>query len=498
MIAAANLLASWLTPALWLALPTFIENDGPGGLWVALAVVVIPLTALAIAPPVSMARDPGSAEFSATVLLLVAALLTSASLVLAGDLAAQLGAPRWQGIAVAAIAAGLVSTPRRARTVVPGLLLLVGIALAVSLAALVREAGVAPLAAWERVATQPAFRFPAASTWVTTGRDLALGNVPLVFDEEHRVTAPSGGVLRTRSVDGGRASDREWVLAPGQTVVFRAGDQLLPPVSSPVRFEAGKRIPGSPPSGAAWAQGGATDWPRALDLHFTLLIGGLALWNARMPIPVSRRVVWLVGGGLVAIVLWAQGWAVYGLLSAPDLLVGGGTAERSAGLRALALDRLPSRETIAGAVLAAALASFIASSIALRGRVVALSARHSADHEAVWLGMFALAGLVSLWPVDPWLLALAALGTAAAALGPAILWPPESPAAGTVAGAVGLVVFALLAAITPLGRLAPDLVRVDRPAWLAAAWELALEHPVPASVLAGAAMLWIARVAARR
>ena len=49
MTDAVRLLALWLTPALWLAMPALILARGSEGLWVGLALTVAPLIAL-IAP----------------------------------------------------------------------------------------------------------------------------------------------------------------------------------------------------------------------------------------------------------------------------------------------------------------------------------------------------------------------------------------------------------------------------------------------------------------
>ena len=99
----------------------------------------------------------------------------------------------------------------------------------------------------------------------------------MVFAEEHRVTAPYGGRLRGRSVDGGRVTEREWTLAPGQSVTLRAGDRLEEGTALPLRFEPGKRVPGAPASGPAWSGWPRGDgWPR-LGLCVTLVVGGVGL-----------------------------------------------------------------------------------------------------------------------------------------------------------------------------------------------------------------------------
>ncbi|HWM77971.1 MAG TPA: hypothetical protein VNS56_10365, partial [Methylomirabilota bacterium] len=97
------------------------------------------------------------------------------------------------------------------------------------------------------------------------------------------------------------------------------------------------------------------------------------------------------------------------------------------------------------------------------------------------------AALASLWPADPWLLTLWALGLAGSALGPALLWPPREnqPAVGIVAGLVGLGVFGALAGAghwAGLGTGSGD------------AWpSLVLAFPVVAAAPAAALVLWLAR-----
>ena len=42
MISAARILAVWLTPAAWLALPALVLEGGPDGVWVGLLLLVVP------------------------------------------------------------------------------------------------------------------------------------------------------------------------------------------------------------------------------------------------------------------------------------------------------------------------------------------------------------------------------------------------------------------------------------------------------------------------
>src|SRR6185369_16690922 len=336
MTDALRLLALWLTPALWLAMPALILARGSEGLWVGLALTVAPLIALVAPGGAEPARSDAGARFRGAVLLAVAGISIWANVGLAADVAAWQGAPRWQGIVVAVIAGWVFAWRGGTRWL--GVLWLAGlVGMSATLFELAREAGVGPLAAWERVASQPAFRFQTASSWVTTGQALggAGARVPMVFAEEHRVTAPFGGRLRGRSVDGGRVTEREWTLAPGQSVTLRAGDRLEEGTALPLRFEPGKRVPGAPTSGPAWSGWPRADgWPR-LGLCLTLVVGGVGLLRGGMARPMSRRGALVVGAGLVAAFALAQGWAIYGVLGAPDVFLGGVIMERLADLQTL-------------------------------------------------------------------------------------------------------------------------------------------------------------------
>ena len=94
----------------------------------------------------------------------------------------------------------------------------------------------------------------------------------------------------------------------------------------------------------------------------------------------SRRGALVVGAGLVAAFALAQGWAIYGVLGAPDVFLGGVIMERLADLQTLSRGPLrwtPWRQTL---LLIAGLASFAASSIALRVRL----ATPAADGDATY------------------------------------------------------------------------------------------------------------------
>ena len=478
MISSARTLAVWLTPAAWLALPALVLEGGPDGVWAGLLLLVAPLLALAVAGGDARAAQPArDALFPVVVFLLVAGLLLWASLALAGDAAAWLGWPRWHGIGIAAGGAWLLVIWRKAGRLVPWLLLASLLGLAVALFILAGGAAVGPLGAWERVASQPAFRFPASSPWVGAGRELRAGRGPgvLVFEEEHRVTTAGPAQIHVRARDGARVSESDWELQPGQSVTLRPGDELTWPPGARLRFEAGKAIPGAPSSGIAWADGRRGDSSRRWGLLVTLTGGALALIGFGAAGRISRGEMAAVGAGLLAVSVWGTGWAVYCALGAPDIFLGGVAIERlvrppsltgaaaagswaaGAGSWAAGAGSWAAGVGVAGAgrfVLAlvpvAGLASFFASSVALRERIGGLDVTGGGEigHDfGLWSAIIGAAALASLWPIEPWPLVLTALGLAASTLAPAVLLPAPAARArwGTCAGFVGLAVFGALA-----------------------------------------------------
>ena len=88
----------WLSPALLLGVSAHLYAGALTGLVLALLVVLAPSVVL-LEPP-EVAHD--SNLFVVLLTLLVAVLLLSANLLLIGDIANGLGAPRWHGIVVAA------------------------------------------------------------------------------------------------------------------------------------------------------------------------------------------------------------------------------------------------------------------------------------------------------------------------------------------------------------------------------------------------------------
>ncbi len=459
MTSVARILAVWLTPTVVLAVPAALAARGPDGLWLGLVVTLAPLIALAWGTdrpvPGDRSRDDETL-FPVVTLLITVGVLLWANIALAGDVAAWLGARRWQGIVITAGAGWLLTAWRPLRRTAPVLLAMALIVAVVVLLQLAWALALGPIAAWDRVATQPAFRFPPSSPWVVGGRDLGVlrGGAPLAFDEVHRLTAPAGGILRARTLDGARRADIEWTLAPGQTVTLRL-----------------------------WADARPRRWLERVGLAVTLLAGAAALLRAGLTVRLPRDGLGFAAGGLLLAFVWAQAWAVYALIQAPDLFLGGITLERLLELPAHALFAEPWRRTLQALLLGAGLAAFLASSLALRERLGALDSTGGGEigHDpGLWAGLFGGAALASLWPVDPWALSLLALGGAGGALGPAALWPPRHARTAATAGVIGLIVFAGLAVVQLRGAGGGPL-------------GVAIAYPALVAAPVGACVLWLAR-----
>lgn len=449
MSAGVRVLALWLSPAMWLTMPALILARGPDALWIGLLAVVAPLLVLAFRVS---SGGPGASPLQAWLvhplsIAMVAALLC-ANLTLVGDVAMAGGTPRWQAICLAASGLWLLTLSCRASCAAGTLLAIAGAGLGIALVLVARASGSDPVEAWSRIASQPAFQFTASSPMVTEGRGVwarsALGG--LVFDEEHRVRVAEPAVLRGRSREEGGAVQREWMLAAGQWVTFRPGDALTPTPGAVMRFEAGKRVPGAPSSGPAWAQGGQADWPWHLGLAATLLGGAVALLPRAGSAGLSRARVAAVAASLLAALGWAQGWAVYGALTAPDLFLGGPTAERMLDLPTLALGRGPLVSALRLLALVGLLAAVLACGAVLRTTIGAMRPGLLGGRSLLWTGTLGAAALASAAPLDPWTWVLLALGLGASTLAPLVILPApdRQPGAAWAAALVGLAVFLAL------------------------------------------------------
>ena len=459
-------------------------------LWIGFTLVAAPLVAVAARRSASGSDDEPVRRFRRGVLLVAAGILMWANAIVAGDVAPVFGVARWQALVVAVVVGWAALAWRGATRLLPAIAVVAVVGLGLPLAELVRQAGTGPIAAWDHLATQPAFRFPSSSAWVTEGRSLgpSRARMSVVFSEEHSVSAPAGGVVRAQVFDGRAGIEREWSLAPGQSITFRTGDRLEVDADTPLRFEAGKRVPGAPtrpawPGPARLAGTGAG----ALGVAVTLVAGAIGLLGSAMA-RVSRRDVVAIGVGLIAALGWAQGWAIYQIVAGPDLFLGGVTIERLVDVRAFEAGRLTGM-AMQALVLIGGIASFLASSIALRRRVALPPAAAGTRDDTVWAGIVAAAGLAAVWPVDPWPLVVLAAGIAAAGLTPATLWPPPNPRAAVGAGAVALVVFAVVAAFSGLRVLGVGPSSTGASTWWRVLGSAIVTYPALAALPAGALVL---------
>ena len=467
--------SAWATPVLLLAVPTALIAGGRDGLWLGLLFFVAPLFAALAAPEPAAAG--GQPSLPPAVLLLVVGVIVWANLGLAGDVATWTGWPRWTGIVPAAIAAaGLGLWPRASRRwlwLVPvGL-----VALLLPVAVMVQASGSNPIVIWTEVASQPAFRFSRQSPWVTEGRPVGprRGLVALAFDEEHRLTPLDPGPFRVEVNDSGRVQVQEWTLTPGQSVTLRPGDRLQLDGPRRLKFEADRRVPGAPASGIAWADSSFVPrWLRLLSilgLGLTLLGGAVALAGPASSARPTRAGVALGGAVLLALLAWAECWAIYAVRWAPELYLGGVAGAALLELPGLVLRGSPWSPLLAGAGLVGLLALFLAACAALRERL--------AEAGGLWAWVLAVAALLALLPVEPWSLMLSALGLGASCLAPLVLLgpPPARPHAAAWAVGVGL---ALFLGVTAVGRVWPPAAPV---AQALVAYPALVAAPAAAAVL---------------
>ncbi|MBI3030454.1 MAG: hypothetical protein HYY64_13160 [Candidatus Rokubacteria bacterium] len=446
-----RVVSAWATPVLLLAVPTALMVEGRDGLWLGFLFVVAPLFA-SLATPERTAAAAGFQSFPAVLGLLVVSVIVWANLSLAGDVATWLGWPRWLGVVPAALAAGVSGVWPRASRAWLWLVPIGLVALLLPMAAMVRTSGSNPLAIWTDVASQPAFRFSPESPWVTEGRAVGprRGLVLLAFDEEHRLTPADPRPLRVEVNDSGRVQVQEWTLAPGQSVTLRPGDRLQLDGPRRLKFEADKRVPGAPVSGTAWADSSFVPRPlrllSTLGLGLTLLGGALALAGPAGSARPARAGAVLGGAVLLALLAWAECWAVYAVRWAPELYMGGVNGVAILELPTLVLRGSAWGLLLAGAGVVGLLALFLAGCAALRDRLT--------EAGGLWAGVLVAAAVLALLPLESWALMLSALGLGASCLAPLILFgpPPARSHAATWALAVGVVLFL---GVTAAGKVWP-------------------------------------------
>lgn len=456
---AACLVSVWMTPALLLALPAALIAEGRDGLWMGVLFVVAPLFASVGSGSTRAAGwAAGEQALPLVAMLLVVGLVIWANLSLAGDVATWMGVPRWRGIIpVAGAALALIVWPQTARHW-PWFLPVGLVALLLPVAVAIQTSHADPIQTWSQVASLPAFRFPADSPWVREGRAVGSrrGSFALLFEEEHRVTPLDPGPLRIEVSDLGRRQIQEWTLAPGQSVTLRPGDRLQVDGSPRFKFEADKRVPGAPVSGIAWADASRSSPPvtliRILGLGLTLMGGAASLVGFATPGAPTRASLALGGLVFLAALGWAEAWAIYSVRWAPEFFLRTNTAATLLELPALVLRGNPWGSVLVGLSLLGLLALFLAGSVALREELAIAEAAALASDRGLWGGMFVMAALAALWPVEPWSLLLGALGLGASTLAPLVFFASPTGRPTSAAWAVGLGL-TLFLALTAVGRL---------------------------------------------
>jgi hypothetical protein len=479
----AALVAASAAPVVLLVLASRVFAGAADAPVVVVAVLVAALVAALAGGP---EEGAGTNRVASLATLVAAGLVLWATLLAVGDVAGVLGLPRWLA---AALAAGLALLAGAWSAGDPGRALrwslgAGALGFVIPVVAVGGVAAVSPWGAWSETASRPALTFAARSAWVTEGRRFAEAT-NLAFTEAHRVTALVPGVYRVIEESDRRRVTREWRLAAGDALTLRPGDHLALGAGARLRFEAGRRVPGAPVSGVAWAD--PPDRRRPLTLANTLgaaltLVAGALGLSPGIPAgarPTSRR----ISAGpafLLLLVLAAVCWGVYGVHAAPELALGGRASAGLVELPALLLPTPAGRVLVATGV-AALIFLFVATACALRGVATARGA--PGPPLALWAGLLVVAAAASLWPGDAWRVFLAGCGLAgAAAAAPRLAGGGR---AGQTAGSlVGAVAFAGLAT-------APGLL----PAWAPAA----ATHPI---LLAGplawaAARVWTVAAAAR-
>jgi hypothetical protein len=438
---------------------------------VALAPLVALLGAAGPADPVPRARGVADAALALALLLMMAA-----NLVVVAELARGSGLAGWPMIALGPVVALVVivapAGDRLWRWALPS-----GVALVLLALAVVGVARGGPWAAWTTVALRPALIFAPHSAWVTEARPIA-GRSTLEFDEVHRVVAGAAVTVRVIERDGGRAAERQWRLAAGEAVTLRPGDELILEAGTPVRFEAGRRIPGAPASGPAWADGRTPPAGAAVaGMAITLVGAAIALVPAAAR-PLAGTPAMAAAGLVVAGVLGAALWGVYAIALVPEVMLPPRGVVSLADLtRSLAVPA--TRPALPPVVAAGVLALFIGAVLAWRARLVELArglalafgrpAPSRALPTACAVAALLAAAALAARGVDPWRLFVLGAGLATSVVAPRLA--RAGAAAETGGATVGTVVF--IAALAFANDLGPAFAGIaDYPALVAAplAW----------------------------
>jgi hypothetical protein len=477
-------------PALVLTVAAGLFEGGRQGLWLALLFAAAPLAAFLLVSRGGAGASAGALPLAA--MLLVVALMLAANLSLAGNVSAWMGLPRWTGVLAGAGASlGALLWSRASRSW-PWLFPLGVAGLLLPLGVMVHASGSPPPAVWRQITSEGAFRFRSDSPWVTEGRAVVPRRGPptLRFEEEHRVTAVDPGPIRLEIADRDRIQIQERTLSSGQAVTLRPGDRLHLDPGRRLQFEAGKRIPGTPASGIAWADPPSGSLRLALGdylgLAVTLLGGAVSFAGFGHPAPGGRFAAGVWGLVLLALLGWAECWAIYAVRWAPELFMGGVDAPALLELPAVMLRGDPWGLRLAVVTVLGLFLAFLAGCLALREGLGATAPERGpvlASEPGLWAALIVVTALGSLWLVEPLVLTLIAFGAGASALSPLALLPPPPgrPSHASWVVGVGLFLFLAAAAVGWVGPADSAVVRAIG------------AYPALAAAPVTASALWVAR-----
>lgn len=457
---AVGALAAWTGPALVVAVVARVTGGGVEAPLFVLAAVAAPLLALLAA---SGPRAPSGFAFTSG--LVTVACVLGAGFHVISDLGRVQGFEPWT---VLGSTAALVLVA----TVWPGSHRVAATAVVLGAAGLVTAAGIlgacvgdSPWAAWSRVASRSAFELGPRSAWTQEGARFS-DPITLTFTEPHQVTTAEASVFRVIERDRPAVVVREWRLAAGESLTLRPGDALSMPAGARVRFETGKRVPGTPVSGVAWAdRAGGRARLVAWWLGLTVTLTGGALVLIRPAAPPSRTAALLGPATLLGVVLAATCWGVYTVAAAPELSIGARATASLVRLAPIVADE-PWRSRLLAASTLALAALFLASALALRRRLadfgaveageVGAKTRRRVVTTATWCGVVGAAVAGTALDVDGFTLWLWGVGLAASTLLGPLVAMGDTPG-GERARARGALAGGLLFAVVVAAahRLAP-------------------------------------------
>ncbi|MGH7318039.1 MAG: hypothetical protein ACRELA_00195, partial [Candidatus Rokuibacteriota bacterium] len=322
----------WLSPAALLAVGPMLLLDGTRGLWPPLALGVgALLTAVLLRPPggstlISQERWPaaGSGLAAISVPGLVSWLFLWAQLAATRQLAAALGWSPW--VTIGLLVAGLVLAAWR-RAVgwwfVAGGGAVSSLGLGVCLLAVMMATTPIWPRVWDAVASRPRMTFSEDGPWTRGGHPLRgpARELTVRVAEDQRVTLLGRGRIRVEHWEGGTSSRDVRV---DTDVILRPGDRLMIPEGFPVRFVAGRAIPGAPVSGPDWLDppGPRPDGRALAGLALTLLLGALGLAPVHAALAAGRtgeRAAPLAAGVVIVGCIGVTLWSVYVVWLTPEV-----------------------------------------------------------------------------------------------------------------------------------------------------------------------------------